>query len=180
MRTARFVLLAFAYSAAGAACVGNSSGVGAVGFDKTSDALESAECTAWQAGFDAMGNGTGWKHCGDKRDDPCACHMTVCDAGSIIVVKLASNTMGLSGGAMPHAFAALTNLQRLRLNSNGLAGTLSPDFLTQMTALTELHLGNNKLTGTLPAEWSVRNSLKILVSRCCAERCCRPHPPLIR
>jgi hypothetical protein len=136
-----------------AVCVANSSG------------LAAAECAAWQAGFDAMGNGTGWISCGGARANPCGCVEGVrgiyCKDGSIKVVKLGSNNMQ---GSIPEAFIALTKLGQLRLSSNNFIPGPLPASWASMTALFELAVGNAHRSGTLPASWSALTALKTLVS----------------
>ena len=147
------VVLGTAVSAV-AVCVANSSG------------LAAAECAAWQAGFDAMGNGTGslgtgWVGCSGARANPCGCDKIVCKDGSITVVKLGSNKMT---GLIPEAFVALTKLGQLILSSNDFVPGTLPASWASMTALFELQVGNARRSGTLPASWSALTRLKTLVS----------------
>ena len=69
---------------ASASCVGASA------------SLNSTDCAAWQAGYDAM-SGSSWTHCSDKRADPCSCdengRRVTCFSNRIMQVKLHSNKL---------------------------------------------------------------------------------------
>jgi hypothetical protein len=151
--------------------------------DTNSSALNSTQCAAWQAGFDAM-NGTGWEEpCRRNRDDPCGCEKVRCVGGSITYFD--GNNIGVAGtlpdefmdlvdleelflgqqksggpaqggqltGSLPVAWSTLTKIQKLYVFGHGGLGGTLPAAWVAMTALTKLRLDSNGLTGELPTAW---------------------------
>jgi hypothetical protein len=138
------------------ACAGGT--LAHAGSDTNSSALSSAECAAWQTGFDEMGDSIGWKKCGGMRADPCGCSGVKCVGGNITRVSLNNNGMG---GAVPKSWSALTSLTYLKLDTNQLTGDL-PAAWSALTSLTYLYLYDNQLTGEAPAAWKSLTSLTVL------------------
>ena len=143
--------------------------------NSTSAGLSAAQCSAWQAGFDAL-SGAAWTKCHeDARQDPCSTTCVKCEGADITEVNF-NSIPGMSGalpegwaafsnlrkldfvhqplvsGTLPSAWSALSKLEYFRIfNSPLVAGQLLGDFWSNMTVVRYFELGNCKVSGTLPA-----------------------------
>jgi hypothetical protein len=133
--------------------------------------LPTAQCTAWQSIYDALG-GAEWPKCSNNREDPCGCEVVgssdgvECNKDGITKILL---HVGLVG-TIPPAIGALTNLNQLALNDRadqGLTGSI-PDALGGLPLVglwvngkfdgTEFPPWIQKLSSTLSSLWLLRAS----------------------
>lgn len=146
-------------------CSGSSRGSSAS--TASTDQLAPSQCTAWQAGYDAM-TGTGWEFCADSRNDPCRCGLIKCHlgppsndprhpnpypGGAMITYIVFSSSSGVGAisnrkGTLPNEWGFLTELVQLDMSDCAPPQSYMPP-----------GSAGCELSGTLPASWGAMTRL---------------------